>query len=742
MKDILRTIVLGGLFAVPLLTLYVADGYFFPYITGKNFWFRILVDITVAAWVLLALYDVRYRPRFSWIFVSFSGLLIVMFFANLLGEHRISSFWSNYERMDGYVSLVHTFLYMVVLGSILKTKEDWGRILHTSLGVSFLVALYGLAQYSGLAAGNGRIDSTLGNAAYMAVYMLFHIFIAFWLFVESKNKLHKIIYGILAAMFTFVLIGTGTRGTAIGLAVGILVMSGYVGLFGSKFVEFRKYAIGAFALLVIGVAGFVMARDSALVQSNPNLARIANISINDLAVRGTIWSMAWEGVKERPLLGWGQSNFNYVFNEQYRPALYAQEQWFDRSHNIIMDWLIAGGFLGLIAYFSLFAACLYYLFLSPLLNKDDERFTVLERGVLLGILAGYLTHNFVVFDNIVSYIFFAIILGLIHARVSEPIKELEKAKVDEAIIVQFATPVVGALLIGVIYFAYIPGMAAAKDIIQAISSPSPEARLSEFEEALSRDSFGRQEIVEQLSQNAVNIIRDQKVSAEVKQKYGDKAEEELLALAESKPGDARVHVFIATFYRATSQLEKAAEQMAMASRLSPKKQSIMIQQGFIALSLSKNEEAKQFFEEAYKLDTRNLEAREYYAGALFYTNQGEEAKALMDSDVVRARFAQSDFLLGAANKAGENEFLLELFKTRLEAAKDNAQNWATLAFLYHETGNKEAALKTLEDAKLAVPSFAKTATCISENIKNNRTPDQGCIAAPGAGTPAAAATKP
>jgi O-antigen ligase/tetratricopeptide (TPR) repeat protein len=726
MKDVLRAIVLGGLFAVPLLTLYVADSYFFPYITGKNFWFRILVDITVAAWILLALYDARYRPRFSWMFVSFSALLIVMFFANFFGEHPLSSFWSNYERMDGYVSLVHTFLYMVVLGSVLKTKEDWGRLLHMSLGVSFLVALYGLAQYSGLAKGTGRIDSTLGNAAYMAVYMLFHIFIAFWLFVESKNKTHKIIYGILAAVFTFVLIETGTRGTALGLAVGILVMSGYVGLFGTKFVEFRKYAIGAFALLVIGVAGFVVFRDSAVVQSNPNLARIANISINDLAVRGTIWGMAWEGVQERPLLGWGQSNFNYVFNTYYEPSLYAQEQWFDRSHNIVMDWLIAGGFLGLIAYFSLFAACLYYLFLSPLLRKDDERFTVLERGVLLGILAGYLTHNFVVFDNIVSYIFFAIILGLIHARVSEPIKEIETAKVDEAIIIQFATPVVGALLIGVIYFAYVPGMAAAKDIIQAISSQSPEVRLKEFDEALSRDSFGRQEIVEQLSQNAVSIIRDQKISAEVKQQWGKRADEELLKLAEDKPGDARIHVFIGTFYRATNQLEKAAEQMAKARELSPEKQSIMIQQGFIALSLAQNDEALQFFKEAYDLDTRNLEAREYYAAGLFYAGKTDEAVALMDSDAVKARFAASDFLLGAANQAGAEDFLIELFKERLVGAKDNAQNWATLAFLYHETGNKEAALKTLEDAKVAIPSFTKTATCISENIKNNRVPDEGC----------------
>lgn len=736
MKDVLRAIVLGGLFAVPLLTLYVADSYFFPYITGKNFWFRIIVDVTVAAWVLLALYDVRYRPRFSWIFVSFSALLIVMFFANLFGVHQVSSFWSNYERMDGYVSLVHTFLYMVVLGSMLKTKEDWGRLLHMSLGVSFLVALYGLAQYSGITKGTGRIDSTLGNAAYMAVYMLFHIFIAFWLFVESKNKTHKIIYGVLVAMFTFVLIETGTRGTALGLAVGILTMSGYVGLFGTKFVEFRKYAIGAFTILVIGVAGFVVFKDSAVIQSSPNLARIANISINDLAIRGTIWGMAFEGVKERPLLGYGQSNFNYVFNKYYEPKLYAQEQWFDRSHNIVMDWLIAGGILGLLAYFSIFLACLYYLFVRPLLNKNDERFTVLERGVLLGILAGYLTHNFVVFDNIVSYIFFAIILGLIHARVSEPIKEVDNLKVDEAIITQFAAPVMGVLLVAVIYFAYAPGMAAAKDIIQAISSNSPEVRLKEFDEALSRNSFGQQEIVEQLSQNAVSIIRDQKASAEIKQKFGNRAEEEILKLAESKPGDARIHVFIGTFYRATNQLEKAEAQMALARSFSPRKQSIMIQQGFIALSLAKNEEALGFFKEAYELDTRNIEAKEYYAGGLLYAGDVDAAVALMDSKEAGDRFSQSDFILGAANQAGAKTFLIELFKLRVQKAKDNAQNWATLAFLYHQVGDKEQALKTLDEAAVAAPAFKATATCISDNIKNNRTPDEGCTpSAAGTGAP-------
>ncbi len=730
MKDVLKAVVFGGLFAVPFLTLYVENDYFFPFITGKNFWFRILVDITVAAWALLALYEVKYRPRFSWIVSSFSVLLIVMFFANLLGVHPQSSFWSNFERMDGYVSLVHTFLYMLVLGSVLTTRAHWQNLLNTSLVVAVLVALYGLAQYGGLVEGSGRIDSRLGNAAYMAVYMLFHIFIAFWLFVESKKQNSKIIYAFLAVLFTFVLVETGTRGTALGLVVGVFVMSGYIGLFGAKSREFRKYAIGAFALLLLAVGAFIVARDSAVVQSNPNLARIANISINDLSIRATIWGMAWEGVKERPLLGYGQSNFNYVFNEHYNPALYAQEQWFDRSHNIFFDWLTAGGFLGLIAYLSIFAACGYYLLIRPLIDKSDTSFTVLERAVLLGVLAGYFTHNFVVFDNIVSYMFFAIILGLIHSRVSVPMKRLEKCKVDEAVITQFAIPVVVVVAAVGMYFAHAPNMAAASDIIDAMRQEDPVKRLEAFERALSRDSFGQQEIVEQFSQNAISVLQNQQISEDTRKLYAVRAEEELLKLAEDKPGDARIHVFIGSFYRSIGQYEKARDQIAIARTLSPRKQSIIEQQGFVELSLQKEGEAMAFFKEAYELDHRSLEAREFYAGSLFYNGKPEEAKALMDSEAAKLRFAKSDFLLAAAHEAGETDFLIELFKTRTTTTPDNAQNWATLAFLYTEKGDTENALKTLEEGKVAAPAFAKTATCIAGNIKAGKDPEAGCTAAP------------
>lgn len=730
MKDILKAVVFAGLFAVPFLTLYVEDAYFFPYITGKNFWFRIIIDFTVVAWAIWALLDIKVRPRISGIVWGFSALLVVMFFANLLGEHPRSSFWSNFERMDGYVSLVHTFLYALVLGSVLQTKEHWRYLFGTSLFVAFIVATYGLAQHFGMVQGGGRIDSLLGNAAYMAVYMLFHVFIAFWLFVETKLPMYKVVLLLLAAMFTFVLFETGTRGTAVGLATGIFAMVAYIALFGRKYAELRKYAIGVFIILAIGVAGFVAGRDTEIVQNNQNLSRIANISLQDLTVRATIWGLAWEGVKERPVLGWGQSNFNYVFNKYYDPFLYDQEQWFDRSHNIFFDWLIAGGFLGLFAYLSIFLACAWYLFLRPLLHPEDESFTVLERGVLIGILVGYFTHNLVVFDNIVSYIFFAMVLGLIHSRVSQPIAALEKpnSEVDDDIVTQFALPVGAIAFVAVLWFVHLPGMAAASDIIDAFKTDNPEERLEHFKQAYERDTFAQQEITEQLTQQAIAIFRDPKLSEETKLAFAAYTEEQLQRLTAQKPGDARIHMFAASYYRSSNQLEKAAEQLALAREFSPLKQTTILQQALVELSRGNSDAAAEFAQYAFALNERNEEAREYYVAVLMYTGDLALAEKLFTDAGERGqeRIAMSNFVASSANQNEQYEFMITLFKKRVELEPRTTQHWATLAYLEYKTGDETAAIAVLEEAADANPAFAPTAKCFIGNIEIGNEPQEGC----------------
>jgi O-antigen ligase/Tfp pilus assembly protein PilF len=731
MKDILQGVVIIGLFLIPFLPIYVANDFFFPYITGKNFAFRIIVEVIFASWALLALYDARYRPRFSWILSAFAVFLGVMALANALGAYPLQSFWSNFERMDGYVTLVHLFMLIVVMASMFTTKKIWTYFLHLSVAIALLVALHGLGQYFGVldgpASSRVRIDSRLGNAAYMAVYMLFHIFMLLWLLVNSKVNMHKVLYVAGVVVLAVTLLFTGTRGTFLGLVGGVIVAVAYVAIFGRKYPEFRKVAIGAFIAIAILGTGFYFVRDSDFVQSQGSLARIANISItNDLITRSTIWKMAYEGVKERPLLGWGQSNFNFVFNKQYEPSLYAGESWFDRTHNIIFDWLIAGGIFGLLSYLSILAASFYYLLVEPLVKKGKgETFNVLERGVLIGLLVGYTLHNLVVFDNIISYIFFGTILALIHSRVGEKIKKIEALKINPQLIGQFVTPLVVIVLVATVYFVNAPGIGAAKDIIDAMKAPTVKERLTEFDSALARNSFAQQEIVEQLTQQAISFAKNEKVPEAERRAMIQRAELELLKLIQEKPNDARLHTFLSTFYRSMGAFKEAQAQAAIARELSPNKQAIITEQGVIELQLGNVEKATEYFKTAFELYESNTQARIFYAAIFAGSKNITEARELIGTEYLE-QFAINDFALSMVNQSGDREFLVELFEIRIKAQPTEVQNRMNLAFVYYEMEQIPKAIEVLQQAAIDFPDVATSTQCYIENLQKGKKPDTGC----------------
>ena len=84
--DAVVKIIKIGLFVLPALSLIVAGNFFaniflpgvgdlfFPFITGKNFFFRIVVEILFALWAAAAIFDKKYRPRqFFGLFWQLSG---------------------------------------------------------------------------------------------------------------------------------------------------------------------------------------------------------------------------------------------------------------------------------------------------------------------------------------------------------------------------------------------------------------------------------------------------------------------------------------------------------------------------------------------------------------------------------------------------------------------------------------------------------------------------------------------
>jgi O-antigen ligase len=416
--------------------------------------------------VVLALLDKAYRPRFSWIGVAVVCFVVWMFIADAFALNPLKAFWSNFERMEGWVLLIHLLGLFFAASAVLRVEKKWRAWFLTSLIASLFVAGYALLQLAGVLAihqGSTRIDATLGNSAYLAIYFLFSVFVALWLALTEKYAWLKWTLIAVAVLEAILIFFTETRGTVIGLVLGLALTAFLTILTASA--RTRRLAAGAFVLIVILVGGLYLGRNSSFVQNNHVLQRVTSISLSDGQTRFTLWHMAFEGVLERPIVGWGQEGFNYVFNKFYDPSLYTQEQWFDRAHNAFIDWLVAGGFPAFALYLSLFVSALVLLWRSSELSRS-------ERTLLTAALVGYAVHNFFVFDNISSYVYFFAILALIDSQVARPIKRFEDAPVLTAAQgMTYALPISAVVCFAIIWFVNITQMESASNLITALSSP-------------------------------------------------------------------------------------------------------------------------------------------------------------------------------------------------------------------------------------------------------------------------------
>ena len=590
-KHYLRLIVLCGLFAVPFIPFLVSSSFFFPFITTKAFAWRIIIEIVFAAWALLALLDASYRPKRSFILYSVLGFLAIIGLADLFGVAPIKSFWSNFERMEGFITLLHLGMFFVVISSVFK-EVDWKRWWNVSLAASFVMVLYSILQITGLKTinqGGVRVDGTLGNAIYLAVYMLFHIFIAFlFMWREWKNVFLRWVYGLLIFAQAFILYYTATRGAILGLLGGLLVIA-VLNIWNKEDRFARRTSIAVLVGLVVLVGGFVAIKDAEFVQNSPVLSRFSSLTTGELKTQGRyfVWPIALEGVKERPFLGWGQENFNYIFNEHYVPEMYRLEPWFDRAHNIFLDWAVAGGILGLLSYLALYVALLLSIW-------KNISFSHTEKSILTGLIAAYFFHNFFVFDHLISYILFFSLLAYIHMRVPDSESQQEKRILPKNVLF-FALPIVSVALLTVFYFVNVQPMLANTRLISALSTLQSEKidgslSASLFKSAYGTSRLGRPEVVEQIAANAVAVLTTD-MTTEEKNAFFSFARGAVLEQVEDLSEDARYQLIAGSFLSTTGSFDEALIYLERASRLMPGKQIIYLEIANAFLNKGEKEKA-------------------------------------------------------------------------------------------------------------------------------------------------------
>lgn len=645
LNQILRSILLVGIFAVTLVPLYVASSMYFPFITGKNFAFRIIVEIMLGLWLILIYRDKASQPKRSWLLISLTIFLLIQSLATIFGQNPVRSFWSNFERMEGLLAYVHSYLFFVIAVSVIKSREMWRWLLNTTVAISVITSLYGFRQLMGgleIHQGGGRLDATLGNAAYFATYLLFHIFILTYLFftTSAKNKAPRFIYGLIALLELVILYFTATRGAILGLLGGVFLLLLLTAW--RRTGQTRKISLIVLGILILGVMVFWSLRTTPFIAKNQVLGRFANISLTETTTqsRFLIWNMSLQGFKEYPILGWGPENYSMVFQKYYSPEMWKQEPWFDRSHNVILDNLINFGILGLLVYLSIFVAAIYYLWRK---NEQEDNHSWFGRIILTCLLAAYFFQNIFVFDNLTSVLLFYIILGYIHTvygkdefpKKDNDSKNNGKNRTDDdggallPIIVIVAVAVSGFSL----YYFSLRSINVSQTLISAISKGTPQERLADFNKIFSYGHVtGQSEAREQLINMTQSVISDQSVSNEIKQQYFLLTRAEMEKQFAISPDDARSRLLYGTFLSNIGQTEEAIKQLTLANQLSPKKQMIMFELGSVLLNNGQVPQAIALFKQAFEEDETYDEARKIYALVSLYVKDVDTAKKVLGPD--------------------------------------------------------------------------------------------------------------
>lgn len=719
----LRWGVLASIFLVLFVPFVVSSGtffpsFFFPYITGKNFIFRILVELGLLCYILLALREPKYRPKSSLIMWAALALVAWMGLATITSVDPIKSFWSNFERMDGYINLLHLFVWFVITGAVLSASNLWEKFIYTSIGASIVQGLFALFQVLHLfgmapsSQSGARADTTFGNATYLAVYMLFNIFFTLFMLARAAGERRlssstQALFGLALVLQFFALYATETRGAFLGAIGGLIVAALYLAIFGRGHKALRRWALYGLGALAVLIAVFIGVRDTSFIKNSSTLNRIASISLNDTTVQSRllyIWPTALKGISEKPITGWGQENFSYVFNTHYQPAMYNQEQWFDRAHNQFLDFGIAGGVPALLLYLALFVLAAWAAWRSKL--------SVLEAAVIVGLLAAYGFNNLFVFDNLVSFVYFFALLAYLHSLsrkelhgwmfLSRPISEQGLAIAAPVVIIVIA---VGGWALNA------PGMARAGVLVQALQQQSsPQGNFDLFQKSLGTSAWpgnplGFQEAVEQLAQFASTNVSSSSVDPSVKQQFLTLSSASLQQLMAQRPHDARLELFMGTLLSQFGANNEAVDFLKLALADSPGKQQILMQLGLVQIQLGQSIDAIATFRTAFEEAPDYEAARILYAGAYFAAGDVARGDAIL-SEKWGSPIVDNDQLLQVYINTKQWSRAIAIWQMRVDKDPNNVETHLGLASMYFQAGDNEKTIAELQKVSQLNPALA------------------------------------
>ncbi len=196
-----KTLLLGikvVVFLILLTPIVLSPMNIFPTVFTKAIYFRILVEILFFLYILLLFHDKKHLPKISPIFISALIFIEILLLSTLKSINPWRSFFGSMERMEGFLTLLHFFIFFLILVSIFKSKKDWLKLLRFTVLLSILIGIAAIIQKLGIfnfyAIADPRVSATFGNPVFYGSYLVLIIFLAIFLGIFETNKKLKILF--------------------------------------------------------------------------------------------------------------------------------------------------------------------------------------------------------------------------------------------------------------------------------------------------------------------------------------------------------------------------------------------------------------------------------------------------------------------------------------------------------------------------------------------------------------------
>jgi len=721
----------SGVYLSFLSVFLVFTNLLFPYITSKQIFFNILVEVLMVVWLALIIKYPEVRPKKSLVTYGLAAFFAALLVSSIFSVDFNLSFWGDIERMLGWFHVFHFFLFYLIIITVFRSWADWRNLFIVSVAASIIVCFYSFFKIP---------YSTIGNTAYVSGYAIFNLYFALILFFRRRSGGGgwradwpiSSLYLIAAFICLLVMKQTNTRGAYVGLGVSFLLFFILFAAYNQS-KKIKIYSLLSLATVVIAVTLVFLFPKSDLVANHSFFRTITQISSETVTFQTRLisWQAALKDFPSYVLLGTGYGNFSVTFDKYFDPTFYnytTSETYFDRAHNNLVDLASTAGLLGLLTYLAIFAATGYYL----VKGKKQGKISVNEFILLSCLLTAYFIQNLAVFDSLVTYISLMLTLGYIYWLIN-PDEATETAETS----VISNNRELGILIgLGLIFFViiYQYNIKPLMMLDGTIAGQTKFARgdiaggVEEYKKALSYntglDRDSRASLINVINANQYNLLSIDGERAKNITDYVVGLAEENVKL---NPLDSMMQMQLALALNTAASVntdnaskfyfysDRALAAIDESIKASPGRITTYFSKAQIYIARNDKEQALATLKYAVSLNEEYSEAVCYLAKIEIYFQEEAEGYRTLDKCLDlggNSYLSPVNLVKFALNHYSENKDLVRMIAlyeqwTNLES--DNAQAWINLAVLYGQNNNKGKAIKAAEKVGELDPSLRSSA---------------------------------